>query len=99
MGGHWRGPWGTGSDLEGVFSKQPDQRQPTGDRHSGREALHAPTGDTSIHFLWNVSGIPGQQPTSTTGLARGTHPLTGNDAGSSAGKLQPGFLLQQLRQQ
>lgn len=62
----------------GGFSKQADQRQPRGHRRCGREALHAPTGDTSVHFLWNVSGIPGNQPTSTTSLARGTHPLTGN---------------------
>ena len=64
-----------------------------------KEALHAPTGDTSVHFLWNVSGIPGNQPTSTTSLARGTHPLTGNRSGSSAGKLRPSCLLQQLSQQ
>lgn len=79
------GAWGdSGEDLGGqevtcgrVFIKQADQRQPRGDRHCGRETLHAPTGDTSVHFLWNLSGIPGNQPTSTTSFARGTHPLTG----------------------
>lgn len=82
-----------------VFSKQADQRQPRGGRRCGREALHAPTGDTSVHFLWNVSGIPGNQPTSTTSLATGTHPWTGNCMGSSAGKLHPSCLLRQLGQQ
>lgn len=39
--------------------------------------LHTPTGDTGIHFLWNVSGIPGNCSASTTSLAsRGTHPVT-----------------------
>lgn len=65
-----------------VFSKQADQRRPRRSRHCGRETLHAPTGDTGIHFLWNASGIPGNRPTSTTSLARGTHPLTGNCMGS-----------------
>lgn len=72
------GPLGQEVTRGEVFSKQADQREPSGDRHCGREALHAPTGDTSIHFLWNVSGTPGKEPTSTTtSLARGTHPLTG----------------------
>lgn len=78
-----------------VFSKQADQRQPRRSRHCGRETLHAPTGDTGIHFLWNASGIPGNRPTSTTSLARGTHPLTGNGMGSSAGKLHPSSFPQQ----
>lgn len=63
----------------GGFSKQADQRQHRGDRCCGREGLHAPTGDTSIQILWNVSRIPGRQPTSTTSLGRGTHRLNGNN--------------------
>lgn len=98
VGGTWgdtgKGPRGQEVTWKrgGVFSKQADQRQPGVDRRCGREALHAPTGDTSVHFLWNVSGIPGNQPTSTTSFARGTHPLTGNCMGSSAGKLHPSCL-------
>lgn len=87
MGGHWPGPWGTGSDLMGLFNKQTDQRQPTGDRHCCREALRASTGETNVHFLWNASGIPGKRPTTTTSLATRALPLTGSSMGSSAGRL------------
>lgn len=66
----------------------------SGDRLCGREALHAPTGDTGIHFLWNVSGIPGMHPASTSSLTRGTHPVSGNSIGSSAVKLHLNCLLQ-----
>lgn len=88
------GPRGQEVTREGFFSKKKKKKrrikaQPRGDRRCGREALHAPTGDTGVHFLWNVSGIPGSQPTSTTSLARGTRPPTGSCVDSSAGKLHP----------
>jgi len=86
-GGAWKPkPRGTGSDLKGSsVNRRIKEDPPETDTVAGR--LHAPTGDTSIHFLWNVSGIPGKQPTSTTSIARRTFPLTGDGMCCSVGKL------------
>lgn len=88
MGRHrvWGGERGAQEVTRGrVHSKQADQREPGGDRHCGRETLPAPTGDTGVHFLWNVSGIAGNRPTSnppSSGLRTAGAPLLGSNTPS-----------------
>lgn len=67
--------WGMDRKWPGGFSVNKRIKVETDSVAGG--TLHTPTGDTSIHFLWNVSGIPGNWFTSTTSLASwGTHPVT-----------------------
>lgn len=57
--------------------------------------LHTPTGDTGVHFLWNVSGIPGPLlppalPAEWRGGAGGGGGTSSDRRGSGGGNLHPG---------
>lgn len=96
MGRHCWVPCRTGSDLGGVFSKQADQRQPRGDRRCGREGSSRPHRRHQRSFplecVWDSRESAHFLPPA---LPVGTHPLTGNCMGSSAGKLHPSCVLRQ----